>query len=34
LIESDSDVDRISVAFEKAKTDQRPVACLIGAEYR
>ncbi len=34
LIESDSDVDRISVAFEKAKTDQCPVACLIGAEYR
>ena len=33
LIESDQDVDRVSIAFEEAEAEQRPVACLIGAEY-
>ena len=33
LVETDDDVDRISVAFEEAKRTQRPVACLMGAEY-
>ena len=33
LIESDLDVGRISTAFEEADTFQKPVACLIGAEY-
>ena len=33
LIESDSDVGRITDAFEEAARTQRPVACLMGAEY-
>jgi len=33
LVEEDDDVDRISVAFEEAERTQRPVACLMGAEY-
>ena len=33
LIESNDDVDRISVAFEEAERTRRPVACLLGAEY-
>ena len=31
--EADEDVDRISVAFEEAEREQRPVACLMGAEW-
>ena len=34
LIESDRDADRISVAFGEADRTSRPVACLMGAEYR
>ena len=33
LVEADEDVDRISIAFEEADSLQRPVACLMGAEY-
>lgn len=33
LVETDADVDRISSAFEEAERTQRPVACLMGAEY-
>ena len=33
LIERDSDADRISAAFEEARQSERPVACLVGAEY-
>ena len=33
LVETDSDVDRISVAFEEAERTLSPVACLMGAEY-
>ena len=33
LVESNDDVDRISVAFEQAERTRRPVACLLGAEY-
>ncbi|MDE0744154.1 MAG: thiamine pyrophosphate-binding protein [SAR202 cluster bacterium] len=33
LVESNDDVDRISVAFEEAERTRRPVACLLGAEY-
>ena len=33
LVEEDDDVDRMSVAFEEAERTQRPVACLMGAEY-
>ena len=33
LIESDEDTDRLSLAFEEAEREQKPVACLIGAEY-
>ena len=33
LVEQDDDVDRISVAFEEAERTQRPVACLMGAEW-
>ena len=33
LVETDSDVDRISTAFEEAERNQTPVACLMGAEY-
>jgi sulfopyruvate decarboxylase TPP-binding subunit len=33
LIESDADAGRISSAFEEASRTERPVACLIGAEY-
>ncbi|MDP6800164.1 MAG: hypothetical protein FI709_00555 [SAR202 cluster bacterium] len=33
LVETDSDVDRISTAFEEAERIQSPVACLMGAEY-
>ena len=33
LIESDADAERITTAFEEAEATERPVACLIGAEY-
>ena len=33
LVETDADADRISLAFEEAEREQRPVACLMGAEY-
>ena len=33
LVESDEDVERISVAFEEAERTERPVACLMGSEY-
>ena len=33
LVETDEDVERISTAFEEAEKTQRPVACLMGAEY-
>ncbi len=33
LIETDDDAERISTAFEYAERTQRPVACLMGAEY-
>ncbi len=33
LVESDADVHRISLAFEQAQRESRPVAVLIGAEY-
>ena len=33
LVETDEDVDRISTAFEEAERTQRPVVCLMGAEY-
>ena len=33
LVETDADVNRISLAFEEAEREQRPVACLMGAEY-
>ena len=33
LVESDSDAERISTAFDEAQSTERPVACLIGAEY-
>ena len=33
LVESNDDVDRISVAFEEAERTRKPVACLLGAEY-
>ena len=34
LIESNDDVDRLSVACEEAERTSRPVAGLLGAEYR
>ena len=33
LVETEDDVDRISTAFELSESKQRPVACLMGAEY-
>ena len=33
LVEGDADAGRISTAFEEAARTERPVACLIGAEY-
>ena len=33
LVETDSDVGRISTAFDESDRTQRPVACLMGAEY-
>ena len=33
LVETDVDVERISVVFEEAEQTQRPVAVLVGAEY-
>ena len=33
LVETDSDAERISAAFAEADRTQRPVACLMGAEY-
>jgi sulfopyruvate decarboxylase subunit alpha len=33
LVEADEDVERISIAFEEAEREQRPVACLMGAEW-
>ena len=33
LVESDADAGRISDAFEEAERFERPVACLMGAEY-
>ena len=33
LVETEEDVDRITIAFEEAERTQRPVACLLGAEW-
>ena len=33
LVETQGDVERISIAFEEAERTQRPVACLLGAEW-
>jgi len=33
LVESDEDVERISIAFEQAQRTHRPVAVLVGSEY-
>lgn len=33
LVESDADVGRISIAFDEALRESRPVAVLMGAEY-
>ncbi len=33
LVEHDDDAERISIAFEEAKTQKRPVAVLVGDEY-
>lgn len=33
LVETDDDVERISVAFKEADRTQRPVVCLMGIEY-
>jgi len=33
LVELEEDVDRISIAFDEAERTQRPVACLLGAEW-
>ena len=33
LVESDADSDRISAAFAEAERRERPVVCLMGAEY-
>ena len=33
LVEQDSDGPRISIAFEEAKANKRPVAILVGDEY-
>ena len=33
LIEADDDAERISAAFEEARRTERPVSCLIGAEF-
>ena len=33
LVETNEDVELISVAFEEAERTRRPVACLMGAEY-
>ena len=34
LVETDEDVERISLCFERAEETQRPVVCLFGAEWR
>ena len=33
LLESDADAERITAAFAEAEKTERPVVCLIGAEY-
>ena len=33
LIESDADAERISEAFQEARSSERPVVCLMGPEY-
>ena len=33
LVESDEDADRISIAFEEAQRNKKPVAVLVGDEY-
>jgi len=33
LVESDADAERISTAFQEAGRTERPVVCLMGAEY-
>ena len=33
LVETDADAERVSAAFEEARRTDRPVACLMGAEY-
>ena len=33
LIDGDNDLDRISIAFEESTKEQKPIVCLIGAEY-
>ena len=34
LVESDEDVERITLCFEQAEKTQKPVACLFGAEWK
>jgi len=33
LVEQDEDAERISIAYEEAKRNKRPVAILVGDEY-
>ena len=33
LIDGDNDLDRISIAFQESQKEQKPIVCLIGAEY-
>ena len=33
LLEVDADAERITTAFEEARATERPVVCLLGAEY-
>ena len=33
LVETDDDASRISIAFEEARAQSRPVAVLVGDEY-
>ena len=33
LIDGDDDLNRISIAFEESKKENKPIVCLIGAEY-
>ena len=33
LVETDDDIERLSLSFQEAERINRPVACLMGAEY-